>query len=106
MADRSVAPKLCEYVPIQNLYAAGRLLVRIPRRRSAWRRLKKALRGIEQAAHVSESLAQVRRAAERIYFLGAPDCNAIEIDELNFTHPSGSGGYWVSAWLWVPDEDL
>jgi hypothetical protein len=106
MADRSLAPKLSDYVPIQDLYAAARGLLRLPRQRSAWRRLKKAIRGVEHAARVSESLSHVRQVAERLYYLGAPDCNAIEIDESNFTHPSGTGGYWVSAWLWVAEEDV
>lgn len=59
-----------------------------------------------RSAQLSESLTHVRQAAERIYFLGAPDCNAIEIDEANSTHASGTGGYWVNAWLWVADEEL
>lgn len=88
--------------PVQDLYVAAKLLLAA---QGNWLvsmlRLKRAVTAIEAAAADSSRLNEVRDLARELY---TDTSNDIEIDDQSFTYSSGEGGYWVGAWLFVPDE--
>lgn len=90
---------------IQRLYEAAVRVSHQPRDAAAQAALAYAITDLEHHAVQGAMLEDVTELARQRYEKLADGCN-IEIDDLGLTHPSGTGGYWVAAWLWVSQDDL
>lgn len=87
--------EVCSFGKVDDLYQAARNFLAGTGTREA---LEKAVADVKHAADESESLEHIRDKAVDLY-----TSDDIDIDHLNFTHHNGSDGYWVGAWLWVPE---
>lgn len=81
---------------VQNLYEAAKVLAD----QDPTSPLAEAVLALESKAYENDALDVVRLKACELYERGSDD--NIEVDPTGLTHYSGTGGYWVGAWLWVP----
>lgn len=103
---RHGAPIISAFNPVQQLYEAALLALDPDGHTDDYvlNRLADAVQKIEDCAEVSEGLKTVRLYAELMYGRSEAAGGEIQIDDAAFTHHNGTDGYWVWAWLWVPDN--